>query len=256
MTTYSKAGPAVVEKASTQVELAGRSGEGPDLVAEVLSMVTAAANERDLELDLTLEGRPLNLPPHFAYELRAAVRLAVQSLAGAGEMHHLALQISFRPDALFVKLEHDGAFDALSRAEAERAVLAIYASVGRLGGTLSFSMGRGFGQRIEIIAPYSVPGEPATRTNASVAGDGSIVRPGSRGVPQAEPPVERLTPQEEACLALLAAGNSNKEIAMQLHISTGTVKFHLAQIYAKLGVQGRGRGAAVARARELGLIFD
>ncbi len=67
---------------------------------------------------------------------------------------------------------------------------------------------------------------------------------------------ERLTPQEETTLSLLAAGLSNKEIAGRMNLGVGTVKFHLAQIYQKLGVQGRGRGAAVARARELGLLFD
>ena len=70
------------------------------------------------------------------------------------------------------------------------------------------------------------------------------------------PLVERLTAQEQACLDLLALGYSNKEIAAQMNIGVGTVKYHLAQIYQKLDVQGRGRGAAVARARELGLIFD
>ena len=68
--------------------------------------------------------------------------------------------------------------------------------------------------------------------------------------------IPRLTPQEEVALSLLASGFSNKEIASRMGIGVGTVKYHLAQIYQKLDVQGRGRGAAVARARELGLIFD
>ena len=68
--------------------------------------------------------------------------------------------------------------------------------------------------------------------------------------------VETLTTQEATTLNLLAAGLSNKEIAGRMHLGVGTVKFHLAQIYQKLGVQGRGRVAAVARARDLGLIFD
>jgi DNA-binding NarL/FixJ family response regulator len=67
---------------------------------------------------------------------------------------------------------------------------------------------------------------------------------------------ERLTRQEEVALSLLSAGFSNKEIAARMGIGIGTVKYHLAQIYQKLDVQGRGRGAAGARASELGLIFD
>jgi LuxR family transcriptional regulator, maltose regulon positive regulatory protein len=70
------------------------------------------------------------------------------------------------------------------------------------------------------------------------------------------PPVERLTTQEGACLALLAAGYTNKDIVAQVRMSAGTVTFHLAQIYQGLGVQGRGRVAAVRRARQPSLIFD
>ena len=69
-------------------------------------------------------------------------------------------------------------------------------------------------------------------------------------------PVERLTTQEEAGLALLAAGYTNKEIVAWVRMSASKVKFHLARIYQKLGVQGRGRVAAVRRARQPGLIFD
>ncbi|MCR8842471.1 LuxR C-terminal-related transcriptional regulator [Paenibacillus sp. SC116] len=49
----------------------------------------------------------------------------------------------------------------------------------------------------------------------------------------------RLTDQEENVLDLIAEGLLNKEIASRLQISVDTVKFHVKNIYRKLGVQRR-----------------
>ena len=57
--------------------------------------------------------------------------------------------------------------------------------------------------------------------------------------------LERLSPREAEVLELVAAGLSNAAIAERLWISPGTVKKHLDNIYARLGV--RGRAAAAAR---------
>jgi LuxR family maltose regulon positive regulatory protein len=55
-------------------------------------------------------------------------------------------------------------------------------------------------------------------------------------------------------LTLLCLGQTNGEIADQLDIAIGTVKFYTGQIYSKLGV--RNRVTAVARAHELNLIYN
>ena len=52
-------------------------------------------------------------------------------------------------------------------------------------------------------------------------------------------PLEHLTPRELEVLEALSHGLANKHIAKQLEISSSTVKFHIAQIYAKLGVSSR-----------------
>ncbi|MBL8773220.1 MAG: response regulator transcription factor [Phenylobacterium sp.] len=62
----------------------------------------------------------------------------------------------------------------------------------------------------------------------------------------------RLTRQELRVLEILATGQSNKEIGRTLGLSPNTVKTHLANACAKLGVSRRTE--AVGRARELDLI--
>jgi len=64
--------------------------------------------------------------------------------------------------------------------------------------------------------------------------------------------IEKLTAREQEVLALIAEGHSNAQIAEQLVLAVGTVKWYASQIYGKLGVSSRTQ--AVARARELDIL--
>lgn len=64
---------------------------------------------------------------------------------------------------------------------------------------------------------------------------------------------ERLTPREQETLAYLSQRLSDKEIARAMVVSTTTVRTHIDNLFAKLGVTDR--RAAVERARELGLVL-
>ena len=77
-------------------------------------------------------------------------------------------------------------------------------------------------------------------------------RPASAGVPDQAQLLEPLSSRELEILALLAARDSNKEIAARLFIAPATVKRHTLSIYRKLEVNDRRQ--AVARATELGLL--
>jgi LuxR family maltose regulon positive regulatory protein len=82
---------------------------------------------------------------------------------------------------------------------------------------------------------------------------------GERGEPEASLPpgaatglAEPLTRREIEVLQLIAAGDSNQDIADKLVITVRTVKKHTGNIYGKLNAGSRTQ--AVARARELGLL--
>jgi len=55
-----------------------------------------------------------------------------------------------------------------------------------------------------------------------------------------------LTPKEREILRLVREGNSNREIAAELHISPATVRTHLANVFTRLGVHSRTAAVAVA----------
>ena len=60
-----------------------------------------------------------------------------------------------------------------------------------------------------------------------------------------------LTDKELAVLEHSADGNPNKIIARKLNISVATVKFHLSNVYRKLGVGSRVMAVAIARENDL-----
>lgn len=63
--------------------------------------------------------------------------------------------------------------------------------------------------------------------------------------------IEQLTPCELRVLELLCEGWSNREIAHQLRVRLPTVKFHVYQIFGKLGAARRTQAVALAVHRRL-----
>jgi DNA-binding NarL/FixJ family response regulator len=93
---------------------------------------------------------------------------------------------------------------------------------------------------------------PETMENLlSFSIDDSAIKNGERVVP--EEMFETLTAREREVLEMLGEGASNKSIARQLNISEHTVKFHVASIFAKFGVNTRTE--AVTRGLRNGLIL-
>lgn len=57
---------------------------------------------------------------------------------------------------------------------------------------------------------------------------------------------DQLSPRELEVLRLVAKGRSNKEIGAELHVVEGTVKIHVTNLLAKLGVSDRTQALVVA----------
>jgi predicted ATPase/DNA-binding CsgD family transcriptional regulator len=75
---------------------------------------------------------------------------------------------------------------------------------------------------------------------------------GERNTEAIERLSEPLTRRERQVLGLLAQGLTAPEIAERLTLAVSSVKWHVQQLYGKLGVNGKRQ--AVARARDLGLL--
>ncbi len=67
-----------------------------------------------------------------------------------------------------------------------------------------------------------------------------------------EPPTELLKPRELQVLELMALGQTNRRISLNLALSEGTVKNHVQRLRTKLGAPDR--TSAVVRAIELGIM--
>jgi LuxR family maltose regulon positive regulatory protein len=136
----------------------------------------------------------------------------------------------------------DSLEQALNLAEAEGYVR-IFLDEGRPMHALLLKAGRLRGNRLQ---------KPVQRVLLEF--ETSVAVPAVTGQAYPRPSIllEPLTPREMEILRLVADGASNRVIAEQLYLSTGTVKIHLKHIFGKLGVTSRTQ--AIARARELNLL--
>ena len=90
---------------------------------------------------------------------------------------------------------------------------------------------------LEQVIAYALTVEPAPTEQATEPRE-SERRPGARPA--------GLTPREVEVLRLIAAGRTNKEIAIDLVLSERTVAHHLNHIFDKLGVSSRAAATAFA----------
>jgi DNA-binding CsgD family transcriptional regulator len=173
------------------------------------------------------------LRPHLSalYSAAAARRVATAITAGgavAGEL------IVLSPSGA-IDFETDAARELLTRYFPEE-------HNGRLPETVE-SWRRHQATRLNGSGSLPSPAEPLTVRRE---GTRLVIRRLGHTLLLSEEPAA-LTPREREVMSLLADGCSNGEIASALWIAPTTVRKHLENIYAKLGV--RTRTAAVARIR-------
>lgn len=125
------------------------------------------------------------------------------------------------------------------------------------------ALARGRKMDLEQLAEYVVVLEPELLLSPDNAGpitpEPKAANPTnqssvSANVALAYRQLEPISQRELEILKLVALGSTSQEIANSLVITSGTVKWHLSNIYSKLDAKNRTQ--AVARARELGLLAD
>ena len=151
----------------------------------------------------------------------------------------------FRPDVavLDVQMPHMDGLACLTRVRAEvPTTRVLLLSAFADAPSLRAAVDRG----ADGYALKTDPPQATLRAIRDVA-DGRLVFPASvrrwlAGPRGADP--DALTDREEAVLRLLAEGRTNAQIAAAVCLSENTVKFHLRNLFAKLGVSNRTEAAA------------
>ena len=88
----------------------------------------------------------------------------------------------------------------------------------------------------------------------AIAAGGAVFDAGLRhgltsGLPgqQSKDPLDRLTPREREILARIVDGESTKQMARTMNITTGTASMYVRNVLSKLGVHSRLQAAALVR---------
>lgn len=225
------------------------------LVPALESLALRIESRYGLTVTLDVAVAPAPLPPHLP---PALYRIAQQALHNAGQhagagrvgisLHHSTQSVrliiaddgnGFHPpeplNALAVESKY-GLAEMLEWATAS-------------GGEVTVSSVPGVGTQVRAVLPWALPGRARTPEPGKNAGTGDD---------DAEFPreLETLTPREQAVLAGVVEGLTNKQIAVRLGISDRTAQFHLSNVLNKLGVASRTEAAVLALQKGLDVKRD
>ncbi|KQR73869.1 LuxR family transcriptional regulator [Arthrobacter sp. Leaf337] len=179
-------------------------------------------------IDVQFIEPPVNgraLPGEVAHAARAIVRGLVLAMVDQQGVRRIRTQWDCDGENLLVNVRDDGPGE-LSTDAPNLARLA--QRVEALNGSMSVDVMPGWGADVAI----SLPLDPPARTLPDVTD-------------------WKLGERELEVLQLLAAGQRNRAIAAKLHISENTVKFHLRNIYRKVGASSRTEAIAMAHSNGL-----
>ncbi|BCT74255.1 helix-turn-helix transcriptional regulator [Sinomonas cyclohexanicum] len=159
------------------------------------------------------------LPGEVAHAARAIVRSLVLAMVEQDSVHRIRVQWDCDGTNLLVNIRDDGK-GQLSLAE--DGVRRIEERVQALDGRLRMEVMAGWGADVSVALPLDVQ-RTAAREHTEWG----------------------LAAREEEVLQLLGTGMPNRGIAAELHISENTVKFHLRNVFRKLGVSSRAQAIAL-----------
>jgi DNA-binding CsgD family transcriptional regulator len=208
-----------------------------DQTAELVKEPVATAFERlreDLRpltrfsgIDVQFIEPPLNgraLPGEVAIAARAIVRGLLLAMMEQPEVRRVRTQWDCDGENLLINVRDDGrgglSADAPNMERLQRRVQA-------LDGRMEVDLMPGWGADITVTLPLDPPVSPADVSGWNLAA------------------------RELEVLQLLAAGQRNRSIAAALSISENTVKFHVRNLFRKLGVASRTEAIALAHSHGL-----
>lgn len=174
-------------------------------------------------IDVQFVEPPVNgraLPGEVAHAARAIVRGLVLAMVDQHGVRRIRTQWDCDGVNLLINVRDDGPGELSSSAPA---MARLVQRVEALNGSIGVDVMPGWGADVAV----SLPLDPPARPLADVAD-------------------WNLGERELEVLQLLAAGQRNRGIAAKLHISENTVKFHLRNLYRKIGASSRTEATALA----------
>jgi two-component system, NarL family, response regulator LiaR len=176
--------------------------------------------------------------------------LTVVGIAASGEelLDHLD---EWKPDIVLQDLLLPGGIHGI---ETTKRILARAPSTRVVALTASIDEARLMGAlRAGALGYVRKDAEPETLLAAvrAVARGKTYIDPAAAAAMVGDGAVDDLTPRETDVLRHLALGRSNREIAAALDIGDETVKTHVANLLAKLGVENRAQATVQALRRGL-----
>ncbi|MET7756311.1 LuxR C-terminal-related transcriptional regulator [Streptomyces sp. NPDC005389] len=189
------------------------------LAAELRPML----RHSQVRLDLGAPDSDRSLAADVAHSARAIVRSLLLIVLEQESVHRIHVGWQLTEHELRVAVRDDGA-GALAPCDLGAGTIKDRLDV--LGGRLDMDPVPGWGTTITAVVPLAAPAAPV----------------------EAAHPLTGLGEREVEVLRHLALGHRNRRIAEELHISESTVKFHVANILNKLGVDSRGEAAALFHA--------
>ncbi len=179
-------------------------------------------------IDLQFIEPPVNgraLPGEVAHAARAIVRGLVLAMVDQEGVRRVRTQWDCDGVNLLINVRDDGPGELSASAPA---MARLVQRVEALNGSMAVDVMPGWGADVAVALPLDPPARPL-----------------------AEAADWNLGERELEVLQLLAAGQRNRGIAAKLHISENTVKFHLRNLYRKIGASSRTEAMALAHSNGL-----